>query len=372
MNAPPGDRGLEAVRLDDVPVATLVVDAGGSITAANGLAGALLGQPPSSLLGCPLDDLLAPVAEGEPPPTWAGSWHPSSGPPAVLHVPEVAVDVRAVGGTVLRCHVSGRDLRGADGGLRGAVLALQPADPCGGRAPSAIEIVTAVSHELRSPLTSIKGYTSLLLHRWDGVPDDQRRAMLAEVLRDADRVARLLTELLDICRLETGRLHLRRTPVDLAALTGTVVDEVGLGHDGFTCALSFPDDLPGVHVDHDKVRQVLTNLVENAAKYGNPSGISVNGSLGPDGVSIAVADRGDGMPPSDMPLVFTQFFRRDLGRPSGAGLGLWMSRGLIEAHGGTLTVESRLGAGTTFRLTLPIDEPPTDEPPTDELEQRAR
>lgn len=364
MTAPP-----DAVRLEDLPVATLVVDARTSITAANELAADLLGRPASSLVGCDLGDLLAPGAGAWPLPPWSGS------PPGTSERP---VELRAPDGGVVRCQVSGRDLRDGDGGLRGAVLALR-SEPCVGREWSAAEVVTAVSHELRSPLTSIKGYTSLLLHRWERVPDAQRHAMLTEVHHDADRVARLLAELLDVCRLETGRLNLRAGSVDLEALARAVVEEVARRHGDLTCDLSFPDDLPRASADPVKVGQVLTNLVENAAKYGSPSGVAIAGSSDGGGVTISVADRGEGLPPSELPLVFTRFFRRDLARPSGAGLGLWLGRRLVEAHGGSLTVESRPGEGTTFRLTLPTGPTgptPSGPSPTDplpiELEQRDR
>lgn len=219
--------------------------------------------------------------------------------------------------------------------------------------PSAMELVDAVSHELRAPLTSVKGYTSLLLNRWDRVPDEQKRVMLGQVMADADRVSRLLTELLDISRLETGRLHLRRQLVDLVALAATVVEKVSRAHQDLTCELSFPDDLPRAYVDPAKVEQVLTNLVENAAKYGAPDRVRVTATADAGAVTVAVADRGPGLPASELPRVFTKFFRRELARPDGAGLGLWLSRGLIEAHGGRLTVESEPGRGSTFLFTLP-------------------
>ncbi len=178
--------------------------------------------------------------------------------------------------------------------------------------------------------------------------------MLAQVLADAERVTRLLTELLDISRLETGRLHLRRQLVDLAALARAVVEKVGREHEDLACELYFPDDLPRPYVDPDKVGQVLTNLVENAAKYGDPRRVSIIASVAAGTVTLAVADRGPGLPAAELPLVFTKFFRRNLARPDGAGLGLWLCRGLVEAHGGRLTVESEPGRGTTFRLTLPM------------------
>jgi signal transduction histidine kinase len=223
------------------------------------------------------------------------------------------------------------------------------------RSPDGMEIVSMVSHELRSPLTSIKGYTSLLLNRWDRLDDDAKQMMLRQVNHDADRVTRLVSELLDISRLQTGRLELRRQDVDLPALVGSVLHEVAQAEPLLDAVVDFPDGFPTVSADPDKIQQVLTNLIENAAKYASPTGLRVQGALEAGRIVIAVHDHGAGIPAEDLPLVFDKFFRREEGRPSGTGLGLWISRGLVEAHGGALSVTSELGHGSTFRFTLPLD-----------------
>jgi signal transduction histidine kinase len=179
--------------------------------------------------------------------------------------------------------------------------------------------------------------------------------MLGQVHHDADRVTRLVTELLDISRLETGRLHLRRQLVDLVALGESVVSKLTMEYPGLECLLVFPDDFPSVYADPDKVEQVLTNLVENAAKYASPAGMRIIGVVGDDAVEVAVHDVGEGIPEGDLPRVFTKFFRRDHGKPTGSGLGLWISRGLVEAHGGRLTATSIEGQGSVFAFTLPTD-----------------
>jgi signal transduction histidine kinase len=118
--------------------------------------------------------------------------------------------------------------------------------------------------------------------------------------------------------------------------------------------VSFPDGFPRVYADPDKLEQVLTNLVENAAKYASTAGMRVDGEALDEGTAVAVSDTGEGIPSSDLPKVFKKFFRRDMGRPTGTGLGLWISRGLVEAHGGRLTATSVLGQGSVFRFTLPF------------------
>jgi signal transduction histidine kinase len=220
-----------------------------------------------------------------------------------------------------------------------------------------IEIVSTVSHELRSPLTSVKGYTSLLMNRWDRLGDEQKRMMLEQVNHDADRVTRLITELLDISRLETGRLVLRRQMIDLSALTDSVLDQMAMEYPGLGVTRHFDDPFPTVYADPDKVLQVITNLVENACKYGSPQGLEVTGEATEEEVVLSVTDHGPGIPSEDLDRVFTKFFRRSEGKPTGSGLGLWISRGLVEAHGGRLSVRSISGQGSTFRFTLPRVEP---------------
>ncbi|HEX2382509.1 MAG TPA: ATP-binding protein [Acidimicrobiales bacterium] len=210
-----------------------------------------------------------------------------------------------------------------------------------------------VSHELRSPLTSIKGYTSVLLSRWDQIEDDQKRALLEQIRQDADRVTRLITELLDVSRLETAQLVLQPQAVDLAHLANVVVEKSTMTHADLDCAVTFPDDFPQVLADPDKIEQVLTNLVENAAKYGSAKGMRISGKMLEGAVAVEVSDTGAGIPAADLPRVFDKFFRRDTAKPSGIGLGLWISHGLVEAHGGHLSVESEFGQGSVFRFTLP-------------------
>jgi signal transduction histidine kinase len=219
-------------------------------------------------------------------------------------------------------------------------------------------VVSTVSHELRSPLTSVKGYTSLLLNRWERLQEPQKRMMLEQVHHDADRVTRLVTELLDISRLETGRLVLRRQMIKLAEVANDVVAHVQLEYSELEVETSFPPAFPDIYADPDKVEQVLTNLVENAAKYADPKGIRISGEVctspeEPQMVAVSVSDKGEGIPASDLPRIFTKFFRRAETRPTGSGLGLWISRGLVEAHGGKLTATSAPGEGSTFRFTLP-------------------
>jgi PAS domain S-box-containing protein len=342
--------------LDLLPDAVLRVDAERRVVDANSAITELTGYLPEELRGQRLEDALDPRG-GDGKPLLSDGWHPSTRLRSVARIPEQEVRIRRANDGLLRATVTGRYERDDQGNLVGAVLTLRDYGRRAHLAATGIEVVSTVSHELRSPLTSVKGYTSLLLNRWDRLADAQKRMMLEQVHHDADRVTRLVTELLDISRLETGRLVLRRQMVNLAEIAEAVVDHLRLEYPELEVEVSFPPDFPQVYADPDKVEQVLTNLVENAAKYADPKGIRVGGEVckgEEEGmVAVSVADKGEGIPGSDLPRIFTKFFRRAETRPTGSGLGLWISRGLVEAHGGKLTADSTVGTGSIFRFTVP-------------------
>jgi signal transduction histidine kinase len=326
---------MTSVELDSLPDPVLVLDGDRRLVALNAAALDLFGADAAALVGQPVGDALDVRAPGGAP-TLRDGWP----------LPGVELDLtfRRPDGTDVPATVTTR-VHDA-----GAVLALRPSGERSG-----IAIISTVSHELRSPLTSVKGYTSLMLSRWDRLKDEQKLTMLEQVHHDADRVTRLVTELLDISRLETGRLVLRRRMVDLPALASSVLEKVAMSIPELECAVSFAEEVPHVYADPDKVEQVLTNLVENAAKYGSPKGMRITGTVDGGAIAVSVQDVGEGIPEDDLPRVFTKFFRRDHGRPTGTGLGLWISQGLVEAHGGHLTAASTIGDGSTFRFTLPTD-----------------
>jgi PAS domain S-box-containing protein len=338
--------------LDLLPDGILQLDADRRIEYANAAAASITRFKPQELAGRRAAELLEPRGR-DGHPLWMDGWHPSVRLRNVRAIPEQEVTLTRADGTDVVTLIAGTYQRDEAGQLTGCVLVLREAGRRSHQA-SGIEIVSTVSHELRSPLTSVKGYTSLLLNRWDRLSDDQKRMMLAQVNHDADRVTRLITELLDISRLETGRLVLRRQMVDLPKLTGQVLEKVHMEYPELEASVRFPDGFPRLYADSDKVEQVLTNLVENACKYASPTGIEIVGTADEGEVALSVSDVGEGIPEADLPKVFTKFFRRDLGKPTGSGLGLWISRGLVEAHGGRLVATSIQGQGSSFRFTLPL------------------
>ncbi|MGQ4423353.1 sensor histidine kinase, partial [Streptomyces violaceoruber] len=224
------------------------------------------------------------------------------------------------------------------------------------------ELIATVAHELRSPLTSVKGFTATLLAKWERFTDDQKRLMLETVDADADRVTRLIAELLDISRIDSGRLEVRRQPVDIGAAVGRHIQAYvasGLEADRFLLRLAQP--LPDLWADPDKVDQVLSNLLENAVRHGEGTvTIDVTPTASPregedTGTSVTVSDEGAGIPEESMNRVFTRFWRGS--KRGGTGLGLYIVKGIVEAHGGTITVGRAPGGGAEFRFTLPVAAP---------------
>ena len=338
--------------LNALPDPVVRLDAERRIIDANDAAGRLVGRAREDLLGASMADTFSPRGTGGEA-LLADGWHSSTRLRSVTAIPEHEVTIAGPDGD-RTVRVTGRYQRNGDGSVTGAILVLRPPRRRIADEPTGSEVVSTVSHELRSPLTSVKGYTSLLLNRWDRLKDEQKRMMLEQVHHDADRVTRLITELLDISRLETGRLVLRRQRVDVSQLAKHVVEKLTITYADLDCTVTFPESFPEVFADPDKLEQVLTNLVENAAKYGSTQGMTVVGDVADSTVAVAVGDKGEGIPAADLPRVFNKFFRRDMGKPTGTGLGLWISRGLVEAHGGRLSADSEAGKGSVFRFTLPV------------------
>ena len=229
---------------------------------------------------------------------------------------------------------------------------------------SRADLVSTVAHELRSPLTSVKGFTATLLAKWDRFTDEQKLLMLATVNADADRVTRLLSELLDVSRIDAGRLELRRQVVDVpAAIRRVVAGAVASGEEEDRFRVFASGELPEMWVDPDKLDQVLHNLVENALRHGDgtitvrvePSQVAA-GDHDTAGACVTINDEGDGIPEETVARVFTKFWRGGA-RRGGTGLGLFIVKGIVEAHGGTISAGRSEAGGAEFRFTLPAGTP---------------
>jgi signal transduction histidine kinase len=221
------------------------------------------------------------------------------------------------------------------------------------------EFVTVVSHELRTPLTSITGYMELLIEGQMGPLTAAQRQCLGTVKRNADRLVELIDDLLDISRIEAGKVELKRTTLDLAHLIQEVATTLRpqIEARGQRLTLELAAALPTAWGDAKRVGQILTNLLSNAHKYTPPGGcitVTAEGEAGR--VRIDVHDTGIGLSPEDQARLFTKFFRaqhamtREVG---GTGLGLAITRSLVELHGGAIAVTSTPGQGSTFSVTLP-------------------
>jgi signal transduction histidine kinase len=226
------------------------------------------------------------------------------------------------------------------------------------------EFVTVVSHELRTPLTAITGYMELLLEGQMGPVTAAQRQCLGIAMRNAARLVELIDDLLDIARIEAGKVELKRTALDLALLIQEVATALRpqIEAKGQRLTLDLTAALPTTSGDAERVRQILMNLLSNAHKY-TPSGGSITVTAGreADRVRIEVHDTGIGLAPEDQARLFTKFFRaqhpmaREVG---GTGLGLAITRSLVELHGGAIAVVSAPGQGSTFSVTLPAAQEP--------------
>ena len=222
------------------------------------------------------------------------------------------------------------------------------------------EFVSMVSHELRTPMTSIKGYADLMLAGVAGTFTERQRDFLTIIKSNADRLTALVNDLLNISRIESGRMVLAPRATSVEDVVNQVIKAMGarLAEEGSTLKSEVPPALPPVVVDPDRMVQILTNLVANACQY-TPAGgeVVVSASVHGDEVHILVRDTGIGIPQEDQDKVFSRFFRVDtpmVQESPGTGLGLSIVRALVEMGGGRVWVESELGEGSTFTFTLPV------------------
>jgi signal transduction histidine kinase len=228
------------------------------------------------------------------------------------------------------------------------------------------EFVSIVSHELRTPMTSIRGYADMLSQEMMGDLNEQQREFIEAIRRNANRMRILVRDLLDISRIETGRLKLNPRWLELINLVEearqSVEDQIQEKEQ--TLTIEMPDSLPSIYGDADRMTQVLINLLGNAVKYTPEKGtITVRGQMSakePDFLICAVSDTGVGISPEDQSHLFTKFFRSDdpaVREQTGTGLGLAITRSLVEMHGGRIWVKSAKGQGSTFAFTIPVTQP---------------
>jgi signal transduction histidine kinase len=219
------------------------------------------------------------------------------------------------------------------------------------------DFVSLVSHELRSPMAAVIGAARTLQDRWRSLSPEQREAFLALIADETNRLAALIGDVLDTSRIEAGTFSYSFTDVDLGRLVEDAVSSASIGQDEVRVRANVAGPVPPVRGDRERLRQIVTNLIDNAIKY-SPGGDEVevtvrsaNGS-----VRVVVSDHGPGIPRDQQRLIFEKFGRAEVPGSSkpGTGLGLFIARSIAEAHGGTLEVRSTPEAGATFVLTLPV------------------
>jgi signal transduction histidine kinase len=220
------------------------------------------------------------------------------------------------------------------------------------------ELISTLAHEMRTPLTSIKGYSTALLMEEATFDPETHREFLQIIDEECDVLQELIHDLLESSIIDAGLLRLEPQPVRLPRLVKGVVDDVANRNQKYRFLIDFPRDFPIVDVDPNRIEQVLRNLLDNAVKYSPQEGlVVVRGEVREDEVVVSVADQGVGIAPEHLNRLFERFFRvgSGLGRHVvGSGLGLPIARTIVEAHGGRIWAESQVGQGSTFYFTLPL------------------
>jgi signal transduction histidine kinase len=352
-------RGDWVTAYDDLPDGVLVAGADGQVVALN-LAGA-------RLLGVSADDAAErDFREVMPLVDSAGrDWWACTDPYGGLHIrtgqPERMLEVSEGAASGRQFLVTARYVRDGQK-LTRLVISFRGATSHERVDREQANLVATVAHEIRSPLTGVKGFTATLLAKWDRFTDEQKRTMLTAINADADRVTRLLSDLLDVSRIDAGRLVLRRRVVDLAAKIERIVSgQVAAGYPPERFDVRVGGPLPDMWVDADKVQQVIGNLLDNALRHGRGT-VHLDlrpgwTAAGEPGAVLVVSDEGEGIGPEARARIFTRFWQAGNAK-TGTGLGLYIVKGLVQAHGGTVELADDPSGGARFVVRLPAGRPP--------------
>jgi PAS domain S-box-containing protein len=223
------------------------------------------------------------------------------------------------------------------------------------------DLLATVSHELRTPLATIKGYATMILDYFSKLTSNETKEYLKSIDNSTDRLAKLVDNLLDTSRLEAGLLNLEKAPVSISQLIQGIVDEASIRDSHSHVFTITGNRVPRVNIDAKRIRQVLDNLIDNAIKYSPPeTEITIAAGKSGDGLLISVSDHGAGIPAEELTNIFDRMYRieqRVYSGANGMGLGLYICQRLVEAHGGKIWAESKLGQETTIKFTLPIEAP---------------
>jgi PAS domain S-box-containing protein len=269
----------------------------------------------------------------------------------------VAVGSHLITGRDLDLSVAAAPIR-SGGSVVGAVMVIRDISALQELDRKKDEFLSVASHELRTPLTTIRGYTQLLLQLLYEIDPQERTAYLQSMLGEIDRMMGLISELLDVSRIQRNRLQVSLQDLDWVEFVRTLAAATALQHPERSIAFSSAVDELWIKADPQRMRQVIDNLMSNALKYSpETSPVRVRVEAANRTLSTYVADEGIGIPADELPRLFERFHRaRNVSSRyyGGLGLGLYISRAIIEAHGGTISVETQEGRGSTFRIDIPI------------------
>ncbi len=282
----------------------------------------------------------------------AGGW--PLNPEATLYVEG---DIRRFDGSVLPVGITYAPLMSAEKHLLNIIATVRDITHFRQAEELKSTFISVISHELKTPVALIKGYVATLRRDdviWDS---DIVRDSLQVIEEEADRLTELIENLLEASRLQAGGLKLHFAPVSLAHLAHRMVERFRTQTEKHVFTLEFPADMPSVMGDEERLMQVFSNLIGNAIKYAPEGEIRIRGQVAGDSVVVCVTDQGPGIAPGDAPHIFDRFYRADEAsrQTKGAGLGLYLTRAIVEAHNGRIWVDTRYREGARICFSLPIE-----------------
>lgn len=336
-----------------VPDGFITLTAEGIIESANARAAAICGMPAEELVGRSVREVLNfQDMDGN-------SYWEALDPVKTLHITTGHRERMLMlpnGRVVL---VTARYLRRPDGSLFACTLGMRDAAGRMRAERQMTDLIATIAHELKSPIASMTGFTDTLLRHWDRFADRDKQVMLRTIQEDGARVMRLVTDLLDVSWIDSRSLTLAKRQIDLAAiLTAQVARRVARGASEDRFCVEVDDDLPELWADPDRFEQIMTNLIDNALRHGAGQVCVTACPAHLDGapaVLLCVSDEGDGIPEENRELVFSRYWQG--GSRAGTGIGLFIVRGLVEAHGGAVRVAQRDAGGALIEVLLPAGEP---------------
>lgn len=329
------EKERSAAILDNIADGIVAVDRDGAVVLWNKAAEQITGVPTAEALGRPPEQALGRTLSGE----------------GLLSMDR--------GGSEIWLSVTEAVMRDPAGLVAGRIYAFRDISAERGVEQMKSEFVATVSHGLRTPLTSIYGFAATLLREDVLFGDEERKVFLEYIASETERLRTIVDELLHVARLDTGDLHVQLAPTDVEPVLTEVVSSVehDPAPDGHRFVLDLPSEPLAAEADADKLRQVLAHLVENAVKYSPHGGtVTIAARRKRDRVQFEVADQGIGIPDTERERIFRKFYRAEregLDASGGAGLGLFIVQGLVNAMGGRIWVESAEGQGSRFAFELP-------------------